>query len=375
MLLLNSLFCLHGYDNRLRFAIINFSIYIVALFSNAVFSSSKNLLILVIILLSVICAITTKRRLKDAELNNTWLLYPCCSFLLVQLLIIFTDNKHAYWLIIIPISFSLFLLTYREKKSRKYILGYFGPIDLHVYVKSDKNNKQQHSRIEPTLYSQSSNSNIDSRYVGESTIDNNQNPTLNNPRSDHDFQLKTKDIGEQIRKRLLSNKKILKVYLILIATLILSVIITLLLTDPATTETTLSTETIVDTPINDANEKLYPVTLPDSFTLLLSEDHGVIVRWQSEFSENKQIWSQSTAQGDKQCLNIEFNNGNKIRTLSASIENQSDYFAYFSPLDTKSILTNMSLRNKFSLCGYSFSLKGSQAVLGKHPAYAEYIDY
>ena len=224
MPLLKSLFCLHGYDNRLRFFVINFSIYLFALFSNAIFSAHISLSIIVLILLSVICAIATKRRLNDAELNNNWLFVPCCSFFVVQVIIVF-NHSYAYWLLVLPISLTLFLFTYQGKQTRDYILGYCGPIDLSEYLKSYQNNKQQFSRIEPTINAQQHNNNADiSAAIDTSAYNNlydysysNQNPTVKQSSPEDDSKVVTKesskDIGEQIRESLLRNKKLFKMYL------------------------------------------------------------------------------------------------------------------------------------------------------------------
>ena len=119
----------------------------------------------------------------------------------------------------------------------------------------------------------------------------------------------------------------------------------------------------------------YPVTLPDNFTVMLSEHKGIIINWQAEQSKESNYWTLETAQGDRSCVDLSFNNGDKVRTMSVLVEQGNEYFAQFSPLDTQQIIKNIAFRGSFSLCGYTFSLKGSQAALGKNKIYAELIEY
>jgi len=108
---------------------------------------------------------------------------------------------------------------------------------------------------------------------------------------------------------------------------------------------------------------------------MLSTFEGVIVNWPADAPKESLIWSQLSAQGDSSCQNITFNNGDSFRTLSVINDDNGEFYANFSPLDTKAILNSVAFRGKFTLCGYAFSLKGSQAILGKHKAYSEFIDY
>ena len=72
--------------------------------------------------------------------------------------------------------------------------------------------------------------------------------------------------------------------------------------------------------------------------------------------------------------NIEFNNGDKVRTITVVAEDAGSYYANFSPLDTQKVITSLAKRNKFSLCGYNFSLKGSQRTLNSQQVYSDYAN-
>ena len=116
------------------------------------------------------------------------------------------------------------------------------------------------------------------------------------------------------------------------------------------------------------------LAMPDNFNLYLSTFQGIIIHWQADQVESGELWSQATATGDESCQAIKFNKGSSLRPLNVLVENGSDYYASFSPMDSKELVRALAFRGKFSLCGYSFSLKGSQAALGKNNNYAHYLD-
>lgn len=130
------------------------------------------------------------------------------------------------------------------------------------------------------------------------------------------------------------------------------------------------TETLTTVNLNNRHHK---VTLPDNFSVLATDYNGIVISWQAETSQAQKLWDIQTTEGDKSCQAITFNNGDSFRSLNVVVENGQQYFANFSPLDNASIVKAIALRGNFSLCGYNFSLKGSQAVLGKHPFYSELL--
>ena len=123
----------------------------------------------------------------------------------------------------------------------------------------------------------------------------------------------------------------------------------------------------------------HPLTMPDNYTLYLSEHQGITINWQADEVSEGLLWSQLTAQGDTSCQQISFNKGESIRTLSVDVGTSAgtntDYYASFSPLDSKELIQALAFRGSFSLCGYDFSLKGSQAALGTNERYAKWVDY
>ena len=125
----------------------------------------------------------------------------------------------------------------------------------------------------------------------------------------------------------------------------------------------------------DLTSRSHKITLPDNFSLLATDYNGIVINWQAETTEQQKLWDIKTTEGDDSCSVLQFNNGEQYRTLEVIVENGQQYFANFSPLDSHKVIKAVALRGNFSLCGYKFSLKGSQAVLGKHHYYSEMLSF
>ena len=346
------------------------------------------------ILLLLCCTVlhlTTLRRLRDAKLNRKFHFISSTLLLIVGLGIIFSQSAFSYLFLAIPISSSLFLLTYpsHDDNNKKYIWGYAGPVDLSDLKQESSYRKTR--RIEPTLVGEQvlSASLDDTGFDYSDTNDsyaqyaNSTSESYNEQTEDSSRPTSGKaDIGELIRTKILVNKKFQLFAGIAIGVLLLGIIISSLLT--------VFRDNVDGEILNNEAEYLQGkkalensstiersnlLEMPDNFSLYFSQYQGVVIHWQADEVDDGELWSQLSTEGDKSCAAIQFNKGNDIRPLRVDVENSSDYFAIFSPLDTKSMIQALAFRGNFSLCGYKFSLKGSQAVLGKHSQYGQYIDY
>tara|TARA_R110001583_G_scaffold162071_2_gene314238 strand:+ start:1030 stop:2319 length:1290 start_codon:yes stop_codon:yes gene_type:complete len=110
------------------------------------------------------------------------------------------------------------------------------------------------------------------------------------------------------------------------------------------------------------------VKLPDGFWLAL-EGEILIVRWLGESGDKQSLWRLATAIGDKTCANLEFNDGSRYRPITVDLLDDGASEARFTPLDKDAIVNHVALRGNFKLCGYEFSLKGSQATLMQNPQF------
>ena len=375
---LQAVFCLKGFDDRSRF----FATAIMSLlgftFFSTIFSGYLTLRFAILLILTAVLTCSTKRRLHDAKLNKNWQLVPGGLFLLTGVLSLFVENSSSYYLLILPALSIALLLTYpsnNQKARNNYILGYFGPIDLGIYIKDPVVMNSHKQRIEPTLVSDGTSEQF---YINEAVE---AQSTTFAKQSEFENSSEQIDVGELIRLKFLSNRKlqlgiIACVSLIFIGVFLNSVFnaISQESTDTNNTELNepqvLSNNAVTKTIAN----KNYLLAMPDNFNLYLSQYRGIIIHWQADEVAEGELWSQLSANGDKSCQNIIFNKGSTIRPLAVSVEKGSEYFASFSPLDSRELIQALAFRGDFSLCGYKFSLKGSQAVLGKNNQYAPFLD-
>ncbi|PKG85851.1 hypothetical protein CXF85_03495 [Colwellia sp. 75C3] len=372
---LQAVFCLKGFDDRSRF----FATAIISLlgfiFFSAIFSGYWAVSFVILLLLTAVLTCSTKRRLHDAKLNKNWQLVPGGLLLLTGVLSLFIENSSSYYLLILPTLSIALLLTYPSKNQKNHILGYYGPIDLSLYIKGPVVMKSHNQRIEPTLVTHGTNEQF---YINEAVE---AQSTTFDKQSEFETSSKQTDIGELIRLKFLSNRKLQLGIIVGISFVFIAVFINSAFnainqesTDIHNTELSepqvLSNNLVTTTLAN----KEHLLAMPDNFNLYLSEYRGIIIHWQADQVSNGELWSQVSASGDKSCQSISFNKGSAIRPLAVVVENGSEYFASFSPLDSGELIQALAFRGNFSLCGYKFSLKGSQAVLGKNNQYAPFLD-
>jgi len=380
---LKSLFCLQGVDNRTRFFAICCAVYVIFIMIISAFTGKAFISLAILALFTPILAFTSLRRLKDAKLNKKWLFVPTILFVLTSLIIIFSEKNNSYYLLLISALCLAVLLTYPSVRKKNllplnYILGYFGPVDMSEYQQVTHQGKQAKFRIEPTLVGNDSvNLNSDEQAVLQ----------INETASPYSNGKKQIDLGEIIRLKLLSNRKAQLAIVIVLTIMLVSVcasILTEYLSNDEEAQVQVRQETNNEN-INIQNtlERKHLLAMPDNFLLFISQHQGIIINWQADEVSTPLLWSQTTAQGDDSCQQISFNKGNPIRTLMVQVENNTtvtsgvynNYFATFSPLDSKALIQALAFRGSFSLCGYDFSLKGSQAALGKNKQYADWVEY
>ena len=377
MQFLKSLFCLQGFDNRTRFSAIGSATYILFIMIASAFTGKILISILLLILFSVIIALASLRRLHDAKLNKNWLFAPSLTFALVSLIIILSAQHSSYYLLVIPALCSAVLLTYPSAAKRKFILGYDGPVDMKEYQVETHLGKEAKFRIEPTLVGDNSFSlNKDEAAVMQThQVDG---ESYSQASTSYNNQA---DLGELIRLKLLSNKKAQLIIATLISLTLIAVAVSWLTNYLSVTHNAITPDTANQQVASDmvTSTREHPLAMPDNYHLYLSEYQGITINWQADDVNSTLLWSQLSAQGDKSCQEISFNKGDPIRTLSVQVENvagaNTEYFASFSPLDSQTLIQALAFRGNFTLCGYSFSLKGSQAALGKNEQYAKWVEY
>ena len=385
MQFLKSLFCLQGLDNRARFCAICSAVYVIFIMLISAFTGNSFISLTLLALFTPILSFTSLRRLKDAKLNKNWLFVPNLLFILMALIIIFSEQNSRYYLLIIPALCLAVLLTYpsiikKNSMPLHYVLGYFGPVDMTEYQQTHQG-KQAKFRIEPTLVGDNSIS-LNSKNLSndEQAIWQSHETTSPYDKSEHKI-----DLGEIIRLKLVNNRKAQLTIAIILTITLVSVFASWLmksLPNDEPSQTSQESAKLIENTPNIIKRK-HPLAMPDDFSLFLSPHQGIIINWQADEVSTPLLWSQSSAQGEESCQQISFNKGNPIRTLTVKVENSAtvvngvynNYFASFSPLDSKTLIKALAFRDNFSLCGYDFSLKGSQAALGKNKEYADWLEY
>lgn len=125
-------------------------------------------------------------------------------------------------------------------------------------------------------------------------------------------------------------------------------------------------------PTQVAAETRDEVKLPDGFSLGLV-DGKLVMSWLGDKGEAGELWSLASAKGDKRCSVLKFNNGSEYRPVSVLMTADTVTEAWFSPLDAKAVIQDVAMRGNAQLCGYKFSLKGTQSRLEAHRAFAPYL--
>ncbi|MBA6329351.1 hypothetical protein H4J46_15600 [Colwellia sp. MB02u-6] len=335
-------------------------------------SDHKFSAIFILLLCSSTYLAATQRRLNDAHLHNTWILAPAGSFLITGFFIVFTGYNSSYWLLLIPLLMMVVLLTYPSKSQRRYTLGYNGPVNLSDFQQLKKTNSRNSQRIEPTMNSVNINQSLHNKNDYSPLADNSQNTSSTTSGSHFSDSTQDKtELAESIRLALFSKKKSQLFIALISFLLVLAFIISMLFDKQTPAKNPVEHTSEIQ---KKAKEFQHQITLPDNFSIMIAANNAIVIQWQASVEDNLNVWALGNAEGDKSCKIIEFTKAEVIRTYSVStIDNK--YYAYFSPLDTKALIKNIAFKNKFSLCGYSFSLKGSQARLGKSSFYANLIEY
>jgi hypothetical protein len=309
--------------------------------------------------------------LNDAQLDEKWILAPAGSLLMTGLIIIYTSYGISYWLLLVPLLLSILLLTYSSKKQKRYILGYNGPVNLSDFQRVNKANVHNNQRVEPTMHSINVNqpSVTQSHYspFADSIEKSSSISHINHSSANTQYII---ELAESIRLALLSKKNVRVTIAVIISLFMLVLAMFFIFSRPSPTQSPTEQKSQVQETTN-YQQKL---TLPDNFSVMIAADEAIVIHWQADVINSREVWALGTAEGDKSCETIKFNDEEAIRTYSVSTAD-SGYYGYFSPLDTKRLIKNIAFKSSFALCGYNFSLKGSQATLGKSPFYANLIEY
>ena len=420
-----TLLCRHGRDTGFRLIAIMLTAFLLLTLAAVVFSASLINWIMML-LVTPIVGLSAIRRLNDANKPIKLAIICVVPVLLFGILI--------YFMVPLGILAGVFLFGLAcggfcaflpAKNSIQYVQGYNGPSIVQTSIFSSVHQRQEpvmqgetspvhtddsaHPFIssatdsaelekhllnehlqqattidQPAHYStQHSTKHID--HSAESAIDDTQSPSFT-ASSDRSHQplyvdqnaLQSGSITE-LTKTWLNMAKLHRLKLFLIgkvvaAILVLSLIIywVLALISAFSEDDTEQAQLTENTSSVQPTKARQMTKLPDGFWLVLEGDI-LIVRWLGESGEAHNLWDLATAIGDKTCSHLTFNDGSRYRPITVDLLPDSATEARFTPLDKNTIVNDIALRGSFKLCGYQFSLKGSQATLMQNPQFEKIL--
>ncbi|MBE8168694.1 MAG: hypothetical protein HAW66_10055 [Shewanella sp.] len=362
-MLLNSLFCIYGRDSNLRFIAVSAACYLVILLWMLIFGGNTSTFIPAIVA-GVILLLSGYRRTRDAQKPQWWCVTLLVPWLALALSISF-DASSSIWLSISLLGFVASLLfTFPKSLSvGRFASGYQGPA-----MKVGSNQAASSKRVEPSLNAHSYADETTSFVSQETTSDNFVDDMLD--REPVEQASITAQLNDVIESSPFSKKTILLVMVTGFSIVILALLGRSLWIS-GTSETTSDTRLEIAEQSDNISE--VKVRFTDGFTLGLA-GKKLSMSWLGDEGDAKALWTLADAKGELNCQVLRFNNGTKYRTMKVERLGDSSTQAWFTPLDTKAILKDVARRNNASLCGYTFSLKGSQSDLSKEPQFRAYIE-
>ncbi|MGS0679955.1 DUF805 domain-containing protein [Shewanella sp. 125m-7] len=372
-----SLFCVNGLDNGQRFASISGLIYFTLLLAVVILSPSLALYFVGIILTPVL-ALTSLRRLRDCAKAPQLVLLTLIPFWLVLITLIHIHSMMLLLTLLVTAGLIIGYLAILAAPSRvDYVQGYSGPVDM-TSSKASVRMTSSRVRVEPTLGGEEVAESVavnhhDESYTSDEVGQSSETRTHHQAQSRRGTRQTALNMA-QLLQLLQTNKKLVLIGGgAIVGVMLLLSLLSLIPTADADIETVSgsgqqSLSDVADRP----QVARVSTSLPDGFSLAL-EDDVLIMRWLGETGSPTNLWSLATAKGDKTCSRIRFNNGTEYRPLVVDLLADTGTEARFSPLDTEAIIVDMARRGNVSLCGYNFSLKGSQTALGKIPEFRTYL--
>lgn len=364
-----SFLCIHGRDNTTRFIAITASVYLLALLGFLLLGQGGATLIYGC-LLAPILGLSSYRRIKDAA-QPSWL----ASLPLIPLFLFFVSlvSFGTGWLsglcFLVASGLTLYIgLLPSTGDINSYHQGYAGP-------KAGMRKATSQRRVEPTLgghagYAHEERGNgLEAMDYGERKEEEGYDGPLSGAEA-HTYAPASNAITfEHWKVWARQNMRLLAG--VMVGILLLAVVSAVWNVAPEPDETdqeTVQSQSLIEPPSLDREE----AKIPDGFSVILEGD-VLIVRWLGEADSVGEIWSLASAKGDKTCANLRFNNGSQYRPFMVELMADTAIEARFSPLDTQDIISDIAMRGSVKLCGYNFSLRGSQAALSQNAAFIPYL--
>ena len=380
---IKSFFCWQGFDNGRRYLMISLSCYLVFLIFLPLLAKAPVLFVLLLLLTSPLLGLASMRRIHDAGFATPLAAVPLLVYWLCVSVISFSESGSSYTLLVLAFIATLATTTISNARKRQhqrgYVWGYSGP----CLEEDDVNTSERriYDRIEPTIagkQSESIESEVTQAYIHDNlspesathSSSKSFNKTNEHPRQPS-HQSSVFSQWSQIGWSWVEHNLRLAIALISLLVIIILLIVFWPTDGGDETKAIEPENNVVQLP---APERLHKLSMPDKFWLMLDKNEALTIAWQGDQIPDGEVWSALTGIGDKACISLDFGSRETFRSMRVTVKNSGDYYADFSPVDTQAIVKAVALKSRFGLCGFEFSLKGTQAILMTHKKYARYFD-
>ena len=366
MLFIKSLLCLRGFDNGRRFLVISLVCYGLFLLLSSVLLKAPVLLVLLLLVATPVLTASGMRRIHDAGFATPYAVVAILVYWLTVLGITFIDHGAAYALLVLSVLVTLAMTTIsnaRVRRDRQYYLGYHGPV-FDEQSREPIAERRFYDRIEPTLAGGQAATGSDGKAANSSEDDL---AATNRFHSAHYAPAAQSGLEEKLGEWFLANK---------ILTVCVSVVLAIAVAGYVFWPQELAEEVNEEeskVSQQQVKERLNKIKLPDNFWIMLDQNNALTVAWQGDLMKDGELWSANTAKGDRSCFELRFNGGESYRSMAVEVKNQGDYYADFSPVDTRDMLEGIAKKSRFNLCGFEFSLKGTQSIMMSNKAYFDIL--
>ena len=405
-MLLRSLLCTQGHDNGPRLLALSCVSYFLTTLAASIHTNLGLVLGLVLILFVTLSSL---RRIRDTA-SPYWMVLLVILPLALFVLLLNLDVSVLLLVVnaVLGIALSSFVAGLKSTKAREYSHGYQGPAqDEHGLSRTVKARVEPNVRIEPMLSSYEQNHHeshleastsgvkggnpsssithgLDSAHSSYSESKHFDSNNIESESGDGKQEASSQPSLESKLNELLAtwsefaSKQ--KLWLGVSASVLVVVCLVVALWFDAS-----STDMEADVANQEASQdavesnklERVQVKLPDGFALVLESNHlgeeTLVMRWLGDEGVAERLWSLADARGDKRCAHLTFNDGSQYRPMQVDLLADSATEARFTPLDTQKIIKDMARRGSVKLCGYNFSLKGSQAALGRELKFADIL--
>ncbi|MGI2170074.1 hypothetical protein ACROAE_07750 [Shewanella sp. MF05960] len=418
-MLVKTLLCREGRDTGLRLMAIVFAAFALLSMTTIVFPASVIILIFTLMSLPVV-GLSAMRRLFDANKTRKLAIVCLLPVLLFGLSAYFMAPFGALaGLFLFGLACGAYLSFLPSKNQIQYVLGYYGPDMVMASVPSAMHRRQDpvmkgQALITPSStdapinafehvshdHAEQHNNVVQAVAASHSVVEDGSHNVMTNTNSMHDEPymhghvddepdgdmfstnrershqplyvdqdaLKSGSITE-LAKSWINVAKSHQVKLILvgkilagIAVVCLVIYLVMLVVNTFSNSDDEGESQMTQGVIEPMSMTRQMVKLPDGFWLALEGD-VLILRWLGDAGDAQNLWRLASAVGDKTCANLEFNDGSQFRPMTVDLVADGATEARFTPLDKSVMVNHVALRGNFKLCGYEFSLKGSQAAL------------